>query len=55
MFYVRFVGTRNGEWIEAANIETAKYLFARKHGIEVTSYIVASRKGPVDHLHQGRQ
>jgi hypothetical protein len=46
MWYVRFVGTNNGEWISAANMKSAKIIFATKHGVPVSSYIVASKKGP---------
>lgn len=44
MWYVRFRGTGNGEWISAASMKTAKEVFAIKHGVPVTAYIAASRK-----------
>jgi hypothetical protein len=43
-FWVYFVGTRNGEWVEAANMRSAKWIFAFKHGLNDLTYIVASRK-----------
>ena len=44
MFWVYFIGTRNGRWIEAANMKSAKAIFAAQEGIAVGSYICASRK-----------
>ena len=43
-FWVYFVGTRNGEWIEAANMKSAKWIFAKKNNLKSLAYIVASRK-----------
>ena len=45
-FWVYFVGTRNGAWIEAANMSSAKQLFAMRQGIAFSSYIKASKKAP---------
>lgn len=46
-FWVYFVGTYNGAWIEAADMASAKALFAMRQGIPMSSYIKASRKAPV--------
>lgn len=46
MFWVYFTGTRNGRWIEAANMKSAKAIFAMQEGVPVTGWIQASRKGP---------
>ena len=43
MFYVYFTGTRNGEMIEAANMLSAKWLFAVKNGLDSIGYISAKR------------
>ena len=39
MFWVYFRGTRNGEYIEAYNLITAKWLLAKKHGLTSIAYI----------------
>jgi hypothetical protein len=43
-FYVYFLGTRNGEWIEAENMKSAKWIFALKNGLKTLAY-VAAKKG----------
>lgn len=42
-YWVYFRGTRNGEWIEAATMPSAKWLFALKHGLTSLAYIAASK------------
>jgi len=44
MYYVYFVGTRNGEWVEAENMHSAKWIFALKNGSKSLSYIRGSKK-----------
>lgn len=39
MYYVYFRGTRNGEYITAENLLSAKWLFARKHNLTSIAYI----------------
>ena len=43
-FYVYFRGTRNGEWIEAENLNSAKWILALKNGLHSISYIAGTRK-----------
>ena len=43
MFWIYFRGTRNGEYIEAENLNSAKWLFAKKNGVNSLSYIAGSR------------
>jgi len=33
MFWVNWIGTKNGEYIEAENMKSAKWIFALKNGI----------------------
>ena len=40
MFWIYFRGTRNGEYIEAENMLSAKWIFAKKHNLTSLSYIV---------------
>ena len=47
MFYCRWVGTRNGAWIEAANMKSAKRIFAMREGIDSIARVTASRRKPV--------
>lgn len=47
MFYVYWLGTCNGEWVEAASIKDAKWIFALKHGVNSISYVKASKNGPL--------
>ena len=44
MFYCYFTGTGNGEWVEAANMNSAKWIFALKNNLKSISYISASKK-----------
>ena len=44
MFYVRFRSCRQGEWIKAETLLSAKWIFAKKHGLTSLAYIVGSRK-----------
>lgn len=46
-FWVYFVGTNNGAWIEALNMSSAKEIFAIRQGIAMSSYIKASKKAPI--------
>jgi hypothetical protein len=46
-FWVYFVGTYNGAWIEAADMAGAKAIFAMRQGVPMSGYIKASRKAPV--------
>ena len=43
MFWVYFRGTRNGEYIEAETMVSAKWIFATGHGLLSISYIAAKR------------
>jgi hypothetical protein len=43
MFYVYFLGTRYGEYIEAATMLSAKWIFAYKHNINSINYIAAKK------------
>jgi hypothetical protein len=43
-FWVHFVGTKNGKWINAKSMKRAKELFAEVEGVLVSPYIVASKK-----------
>lgn len=42
-YWVKFIGTRNGEWIEAENMLSAKWIFALKNDLKSLSYITASK------------
>jgi hypothetical protein len=42
-FFIYFRGTNNGEVIEAANMNSAKWIFAAKHGLTSISYIAAKK------------
>ena len=42
-WFIYFVGTRNGAWIEAENMKSAKVIFALSQGVPLTSYIRATR------------
>lgn len=42
-FWVFFRGTRNGEWIEAENMYSAKWIFAIKNGLNSLTYIQGSK------------
>lgn len=45
-FWVSFIQNKEkGVWVYAENAKTAKFLFARKEGVAVSSYIVSSKKG----------
>lgn len=46
MFFVRFRGTRNGEWVQAENMLSAKWVFARKYGLQSIAYIQAHIRKP---------
>ena len=39
MYYIYFLGTRNGEFIEAENMKSAKWIFALKNGLHSLAYI----------------
>jgi hypothetical protein len=45
-FWVYFVGTRNGRWIEAENMKSAKWILAIAEGLKSIGYIRSSKKGP---------
>ena len=47
MFWCYFVGTLNGQWISAADMRSAKELFAIAQGVAMSGYIRASRKAPI--------
>jgi hypothetical protein len=44
MYWVYFRGTHNGEWIEAANMKSAKWIFALKNNLHSLEYIAAKRE-----------
>ena len=46
-YWVYFIGTLNGSWIEAADMASAKALFAMQQGVAMSCYIRASKKAPV--------
>jgi len=39
MFWIYFTGTRNGEYVEAENMLSAKWIFAYKNNLTSISYI----------------
>ena len=43
MFWIYFRGTRSGEYIEAENMKSAKWILALKHGLKSISYIAGKR------------
>ena len=43
MFYIYFRGTRNGEYIQANNMHSAKWIFALKYGLTRLTYIAGKR------------
>jgi len=44
MFYVYFRGTNYGRWIEAENLKSAKWIFAKQEGINSINNITGSKK-----------
>ncbi len=38
-FWIEFRGTRNGEYIDADTLHSAKWIFALKNGLHSLSYI----------------
>lgn len=45
-YWVAFIQNREkGRWVEAANLKTAKFLFAQQENVVMSGYIVASKKG----------
>lgn len=46
VYWVYWVGTTTGAWVQAPTMKAAKALFATLHGVALSSYIVASRKAP---------
>jgi hypothetical protein len=44
MFYVYFRGTNNGRLIEAANLKSAKWIFALQEGINGINQIAGKRQ-----------
>ncbi len=45
-FWCYFRGTRNGRWISAASVKSAKWIFALKHNLNSVGYIAGSKFGP---------
>ena len=43
MYWIYFRGTRNGEYIEAENLLSAKWRLAIKHGLKSISYIAGKK------------
>ncbi len=43
MYYIYFLGTTNGEKIEADNMKSAKWIFALKHNLKSISYIAGKK------------
>jgi hypothetical protein len=43
MYYIYFRGTRNGETISANNMNSAKWIFAKKHNLVSLSYIAGKK------------
>jgi hypothetical protein len=48
-YYIYFVGTSNGQVIEAANMLSAKWLFAISHGLTSLARICATKKIPAEY------
>lgn len=46
-YWVYLRGSSTGEWITAPNMTAAKEIFALKHGVTLSGYIAASRRGPL--------
>lgn len=46
-YYVYFVGaSESGKWIRAESMSAAKKAFAEEHGVRLSAYIKASKRGP---------
>lgn len=43
-FYIYFRGTGNGKYIRAANLKSAKWIFAIEQGLKSISYIAGKTK-----------
>lgn len=43
-YWIYFMGTSNGKWIEAENIKSAKWIFAIENNLNSIGYIAGSRK-----------
>jgi len=43
IYWVYSRGTRNGEYIEAENIISAKWILAYKHGLKSIAYITGKK------------
>jgi len=43
-WFVYFTGTRNGRWVEAENMKSAKWIFALENGINSIIGVSATRK-----------
>ncbi len=43
VYYIYFIGTRNGEYIEADTMKAAKWIFAKKHRLSSLAYIAGKR------------
>ena len=47
MWWIYFRGTRNGQWIVAETLHSAKWIFALKHNLRSLAYIAGSKRGPL--------
>lgn len=45
-YWIYFRGTRNGEHVDAANMNSAKWIFAQRHGLTSLAYVGGSRGHP---------
>lgn len=45
-YWIYFRGTRNGRWISADTLKSAKWIFALEHNLTSLAYIAGSKKGP---------
>lgn len=44
MYWVYFIGTTNGAWIQASTMKQAKEIFAAMEGVSSLAYIKASKE-----------
>jgi hypothetical protein len=47
MFYVYFLGTNNGKWINAETMKDAKWIYALENGLNSITYIGAKKQTAV--------
>jgi hypothetical protein len=44
MYWIFFRGTNNGEYIQAENFNSAKWIFALKNGLKSIAYVTGRKK-----------